>query len=219
MVELCVQLFDIGLAQHGQRKDEVKSFFDCSREAIANNQQSAAQIVRDFENARRQGMSEMQQDTDTPLQEAQLNLGSMEVSQLCDSLMTLELQLVNQLEDIFKDSERNISDMVSSFIECRDLENHHHEMILEIAIAKLEQVTRNELDDDISDELRMLFADKDTVMNAISASHDTHLLKIDNREDELVTRIDSWISTLFKLIQDEEVTRHRKRIAEIHNYK
>ena len=26
-----------------------------------------------------------------------------------------------------------------------------------------------------------LFVDKDTIMNAVSASHDTHLLKIDNK--------------------------------------
>lgn len=29
-----------------------------------------------------------------------------------------------------------------------------------------------------------LFVDKDTLMNAVSASHDTHLLKIDNKVDK-----------------------------------
>ncbi|CDQ88962.1 unnamed protein product [Oncorhynchus mykiss] len=63
-----------------------------------------------------------------------------------------------------------------------------------------------------------LFVDKDTVINAVSASHDTHLLKIDNREDELMTRCNSWMSALMKSVQDEEVKRNRKRISEIHNY-
>lgn len=41
-----------------------------------------------------------------------------------------------------------------------------------------------------------LFVDKDTIVNAVGASHDIHLLKIDNREDELVTRINSWCTQL-----------------------
>jgi hypothetical protein len=45
-----------------------------------------------------------------------------------------------------------------------------------------------------------LFVDKDTVINAVSASHDTHLLKIDNREDELMTRCNSWMSALMKSV-------------------
>lgn len=38
--------------------------------------------------------------------------------------------------------------------------------------------------------------DKDTIVNAVGASHDIHLLKIDNREDELVTRVNSWCTRL-----------------------
>ena len=41
-----------------------------------------------------------------------------------------------------------------------------------------------------------LFVDKDTIVNAVGASHDIHLLKIDNREDELVTRVNSWCAHL-----------------------
>ncbi|XP_010872711.2 dynein regulatory complex subunit 3 isoform X4 [Esox lucius] len=226
LVELCMQMFEVGLAQHGRREDELKSFFDCSREAVEENQQRAAQSVADFERARRQVMSEMQQATDPRLLETQLNHCNDEINQLCDSLMTQELQLVDQLEDIIKDFERDILDMVAGFVEvvqgifaqCRDLENHHHEKLLEIAVATLEQVAKNELEEDMPDDVRMLFVDKDTVINAVSASHDTHLLKIDNREDELVTRVNSWISALIKSIQDKEVKRNRKRIAEIHNY-
>ncbi|KAK6312234.1 hypothetical protein J4Q44_G00178980 [Coregonus suidteri] len=224
LVALCVQVFKIGLAQRGRREDEVKSFFDCSREAVDDNQQRAAQITADFEKARRQ------QATDTRLLEAQLNHCREEINQLCDSLMTQELQLVDQLEDIIKYFERNISDMVAglkeyilyylipTFAQCRDLENHHHEKLLEIAVTTLERVAKNELEEDMPDDVRMLFVDKDTVINAVRASHDTHLLKIDNREDELVTRSNSWMSALMKLVQDEEVKRNRKRISEIHNY-
>ncbi|KAM4598286.1 dynein regulatory complex subunit 3 [Polymixia lowei] len=232
MVELCVQMFDIGLVEHKLRETEVKSFFDGLKEAVADNQQRAALIVADFEQRRRKRILDLRQMSDTHLLEAQLNQYSEEIKQLCDNLMTLELQLVDQLEDIIKDFERNISDMVGSFIEtvhsiypfllhtfaqCRDLENHHHEKMRDIALATLEKVAKNEAEEDMPDDVRMLFVDKDTVNNAVAGSHDTHLLKIDSREDMLVTRINAWMGVLIKGIQDDEVKRNRKRISEIHN--
>ncbi|XP_014058429.1 dynein regulatory complex subunit 3-like isoform X1 [Salmo salar] len=111
-----------------------------------------------------------------------------------------------------------VSLLLETFAQCRDLENHHHEKLLEIAVATLERVAKNELEEDMPDDVRMLFVDKDTVINAVSASHDTHLLKIDNREDELMMRCNSWMSALMKSVQDEEVKRNRKHISEIHNY-
>ena len=38
--------------------------------------------------------------------------------------------------------------------QCRDLENIHHEKLMEIAIFTLEKVVKNELDDEIPDDLR-----------------------------------------------------------------
>uniref|UniRef100_A0A9J8CL39 Dynein regulatory complex subunit 3 n=1 Tax=Cyprinus carpio carpio TaxID=630221 RepID=A0A9J8CL39_CYPCA len=226
MEALCVQIFDAGLTQHAQRTAEVESFFTCSHEAVADNRQKAAQIAADFESSRRQKIVEMQQITDVELLEDNISSCQEQASQLSETLMSLELQLVDQLEDIFKDFERNISDMVGGFIEyvqgifaqCRDLENQHHEQQLEIALATLEKVVKNELEEEIPDDMAMLLVDKDTVTNAVSASHDTHLLKIDNREDELLTRINSWMSGLLKSIHDEEVKRNRKRVSEIRNY-
>ncbi|XP_061081055.1 dynein regulatory complex subunit 3 [Conger conger] len=226
MVALCVQLFELGLVQKRARDEEVKCFFDCFHEAVEDNQQVASEIIVDFEKARREMLLEMQRMMDREELLARIGQGSKETCDLHDELMTLELQLADQLEDVVKDFERNISDMVASFIEaaqgifaqCRDLENIHNEKLLEISMATLEKVAKNELEEESQDELRALLVDKDTVMSAIGASHDTHLLKIDNREDELVTRINSWVASLMKTIHHDEVARNRKRIAEIHNY-
>jgi hypothetical protein len=65
-------------------------------------------------------------------------------------------------QDAIKDFERNMSDMVATFIEtvqgfisqCRDLENMHHERLLESSIITLEKVVKNELDDEIPDDVR-----------------------------------------------------------------
>ena len=66
------------------------------------------------------------------------------------------------MQDVIKDFERNMADMVSLFCEYnqgmmrqgRDLENMHHERLLEIAIVVLEKVVKNELDEEIPDDLR-----------------------------------------------------------------
>lgn len=60
--------------------------------------------------------------------------------------------------------------------------------------------------------------DKDTIMNAVSSSHDVHLLKIDNKEDDIVTRINNWMKHLIETIHDEqEVKRSRHRVTEINH--
>ena len=61
-----------------------------------------------------------------------------------------------------------------------------------------------------------LFVDKDTIIGAVSASHDAHMLKIDNQEDDMMTRIKTWMSELIRDTHDkEEIERNRARIIEI----
>lgn len=68
------------------------------------------------------------------------------------------------LQEAVKEFERNLSDMVGAFIEkvqgyfsqCRDLENQHHERMLEISMITLEKAIKNELDEDVSEDLRMV---------------------------------------------------------------
>ncbi|XP_034639862.1 dynein regulatory complex subunit 3 isoform X3 [Trachemys scripta elegans] len=149
-----------------------------------------------------------------------------DISQLSDTLMTLEMQTVDQLEEIIKDFERNIADQVSTFIEnvqgmmaqCRDLENHHHEKLLEIAINTLEKIVKSEFDEEMPDDVRLLFVDKDTIVNAVNASHDIHLLKIDNREDDIVTKANSWSSSVIEEVHKNELHRNRNRVREINQY-
>ncbi|KAJ8251203.1 hypothetical protein GJAV_G00218450 [Gymnothorax javanicus] len=231
----------MGMTQKLARDEEVKCFFDCFREAVEDNQKVASEMIMDFDKSRKEMLQEIQTMTDQQLLLSRIEQGSKEIRNLQDALMSLELQLVEQLEDVIKDFERNISDMVVTFTEaaqgiypvslihkpdvpvctfaqCRDLENNHNEKLLEISMVTLEKVAKNEVEEDSLDELRALLVDKDTVTGAIGASHDTHLLKIDNREDELITRINSWVAGLIKSIHHNEVTRNRKRIAEIHHY-
>ncbi|KAI3359888.1 hypothetical protein L3Q82_014238 [Scortum barcoo] len=176
---------------------------------------------------------ELQQLSDPDLLKVKINDYNDEIDQLCKSLMAVEIQLVSQLEDVINKFDINISDMVGNFSEtvqgiypllcytfaqCRDLEDNYHEKVKTIAVATLENVAKDNLQEDLPEDVKMLFTDRDAVMDALTTSHDNHLLKINDRETQLVSRLNSWKVALFKGIQDKELKQNRMRISDIHRY-
>ncbi|XP_075421995.1 dynein regulatory complex subunit 3 isoform X2 [Ascaphus truei] len=160
-VTICQSVFEYGLVHHKKREAEMSTFNECLLEAMRENQEEGARQTQAFEDKNDEFFYELPQNTDLQNQDAKMFQYNEDISQLMDSLLTLELQLVEQLE---------------------------------------------------------LFVDKDTIVNAVNASHDIHLLKIDNREDELVTKINSWATNLIQKVHRDEMQRNRKRVAEITSY-
>ncbi|XP_058509505.1 dynein regulatory complex subunit 3 [Solea solea] len=226
MVALCVQLFEAGMAEHKQREAEVNSFLSGQTQAVTDYQQRAAQILAEFEQQHKEMLLELQQLSDPDIVEVKVSHHSNEIEQLCTGLMSLEFQLVSQLEEIIKKLEINISDMVANFTEsvqgifaqCRELQDNYHRKVHEIAVATLKKVAMDNRDEDMPDEVRMLFMDKDTVMDALATAHDNHLQKINDRETQLVTRVDAWRVALIKEIQDKELKRNRACVSDILRY-
>uniref|UniRef100_A0A670XVZ3 Dynein regulatory complex subunit 3 n=1 Tax=Pseudonaja textilis TaxID=8673 RepID=A0A670XVZ3_PSETE len=211
-VEICQTLFEYGLQQHQRREDEIAVFYECLNEALKDNQDEGTRIIHEFEKNR--------------------GVGSF-LFKITPSCFPTPFQ------EVIKDFERNILDLVSIFIEneqglypfecssltfcctmaqCRDLENHHHEKLLETAINTLEKIVKSEYDEEMPDEVRMLFVDKDTIVNAVNASHDIHLLKIDNREDEIITKANNRVYNLIEKVHKDEIHRNRNRVLELHHY-
>ncbi|XP_068574863.1 dynein regulatory complex subunit 3 [Cebidichthys violaceus] len=225
MVELCMQLSETGLAEHKRRETEVNSFFSGQSEAVTRYQREASQILANFEQQHKRRIVELQQLSDKDLVMVKINHCKEEINQLCNSLVALECQLISQLEDIIKKLDINISDMIGNFIktaqgtfeQCRDLENNYHEKVQVIA-ATLENVAEDNPDEDMPGRDKMLFVDKDTVMDALANSHKNHLWKIKDRETQLMTRADAWKVALVKGIQDTELKRNRTRISDVHRY-
>lgn len=55
-------------------------------------------------------------------------------------------------------------------------------------------------------------------MSAVSSSHDVHLLKIDNKEDDIMTHINQWLKVMIENIHnEEEIIRNRTRVSEINH--
>ncbi|XP_029785066.1 dynein regulatory complex subunit 3 isoform X2 [Suricata suricatta] len=225
-VIICLSIFEYGLKQQEKRRVELDTFNECVQEAIQENQEQGRHRVARFEEKHSLNLNTLRDESDLTNFETKIVEYSENITELFNVLMTLEMQLVEQLEETINMFERNITDLVALFIEnvqglmaqCRDLENHHHEKLLEIAISTLEKTLKGELDEDLPEDVRALFVDKDTIVNAVGTSHDLHLLKIDNREDELVTRTNSWCSHLVDTIHKDEIMRNRRRVKEIYQY-
>ncbi|KAI4556211.1 hypothetical protein MJT46_014834 [Ovis ammon polii x Ovis aries] len=198
-VIICLNIFEYGLKQQEKRKAELDNFMECVQEAIQENQEQGKLKIAKFEEKHLLSLNAIREESELSNIEAKIVQYSEDITELFNVLMTLEMQLMEQLE-------------------CRDLENHHHEKLLEIAINILEKIVKGEMDEDLPDDVRSLFVDKDTIVNAVGASHDIHLLKIDNREDELVTRVNSWCTHLLDKIHKDEIMRNRKRVKEINQY-
>lgn len=223
---ICQQIFQYGLGEHKKRDAEVVTFWECVEEAKSENKDIGMKAVDEFMAEKKKLFADLSHVTDPKILEAKVQEFNVHVTELWDKLMGYELQLVDQLEEVIQNFERNMQDMVSAFVEnlqgflaqCRDAENVHHEKMMEISQLTLDKVVKNELDEEISEDLRMLFVDKDTINNAVSSSHDVHLLKIDNKEDDIVTRINNWLKHVIETIHEEqEIKRNRERVTEINH--
>jgi len=61
-----------------------------------------------------------------------------------------------------------------------------------------------------------LLVDKETLVNALTSSHDSRLQCIDAREDDMTSRINRWLATVVdELHEREELRRNRSRVMEI----
>ena len=78
------------------------------------------------------------------------------------------------VQETIKEFELNMSDMVATFVEniqaltakCRELENQHHEHVMEICDHLLDKVVKTELSDDLAEELQ-----------EVDHSHNLHCMK------------------------------------------
>ncbi|KAM9780053.1 dynein regulatory complex subunit 3-like [Neosynchiropus ocellatus] len=101
--------------------------------------------------------------------------------------------------------------------QCRDLENDYYRQVQDVAVAAIEAAAQDGLED-IVEDFREIFLDKEILIDVLATSHDNHLTKINDRESELVTRLNAWKATLIKGIQDDAQRWNSTRISDIERY-
>ncbi|KAJ4931959.1 hypothetical protein JOQ06_010395 [Pogonophryne albipinna] len=183
--------------------------FKPNNETVIEYQQKALHILANFEQQHKERTVDMRKLSDRELMKVKINQCNDEINQLCKGLMTLEFQMVSQLEDITKSH---------TFAQCRDLEDDYNGKVRVSALALLDDASKDNLDEFLPDDVRILFTDKETVMDALATGHDNHLMKINDRETQLVSRANSWKVALIKGIQDKDLKENRMRIKDLHRY-
>ncbi|XP_041852100.1 dynein regulatory complex subunit 3 isoform X2 [Melanotaenia boesemani] len=215
LMELCTQLFNIGLAEHTRRETELNSFFSNQNEAETHYKNKALQRTEELE---------LLADPDTL--KLKINHCNDEITQFCNSLLTLEFELDNKLEEEIKKLDATVTDMVGNFSEtalgifaqCRDLEDDYFQKVREIAVATLEKVAKENQEEEMPEDVMMLFTDKNTVMDALATGHDNHLKIINDRENQLVTRVNAWRVALIRGIREEALQWNHMHVSDIYRY-
>jgi len=63
-----------------------------------------------------------------------------------------------------------------------------------------------------------LLVDRETLVSALTTSHDAHLQRIDGREDDMTSAIRHWLTTVVDDVHDRhELRRNRTRVIEINH--
>ncbi|NXV15601.1 DRC3 protein, partial [Cepphus grylle] len=226
-VSVCENLFNYGLKEHEKREAEVSDFYESLHEALTANQQEGRKLILDFENRNKRRLYEIRNASSYDIAESKRAEYKEDILQLSDALMTLEMLIADQLEVRVKHVpvRPHIQNMgafsltiFSTITQCRDLENRHHEELIDISITTLEKSVKNELDEDLPADVQMLLVDKTTIVNAVNASHGIHLLKIDKRESDILSNTYRWQSSVTEKAAQNEINRNRERVREIIQY-
>ncbi|KAJ1564306.1 Dynein regulatory complex subunit 3 [Cladochytrium tenue] len=210
------------LRRHAEKQEEEAMFDECLRTAKADVDRSCRERMDAYSHEKKMMIRVVQSSRDAREIDETLKELKDKTSLLSDFMMGLEMQLVEQFEETTKEFERNYTELCSGvnehgqacFARLRELENEHHEKFTECVMQTYERFAKGELDD-LDDDLRDVLGDKDSLVNAINASHDFRLGKLDHQEDGLVSGTARALDALTQGVHEAEVRRNRSRVCEI----
>ncbi|BHF70231.1 Dynein regulatory complex subunit 3 [Sparganum proliferum] len=207
-----------------ERDAEIENVTFCLSETKARTKENCLHLVEDFKTKKNERFERLAKLEDA--HEVQLSLQEyyQEISNLWNKLMGFEVSLMDQIDDIIKEFETTMTELVDRFIQnvedymgtCRDAEIQYHEQMSEHCFQLLERIAKNEIRVSLNEDLFEFFLDKDSVSNALAGMHDAHTLVFDSKADSMTARIRTWAANLFaSLHEDHETKRSQERITEI----
>ena len=101
----------------------------------------------------------------------------------------------------------------SVFRQLEDVTNSYVEALHGLVDDLITKYQNDELEE--QPEVASLFADRDTIKNAVTTSHDNHLGRVVAKADELHEREDHHAKMLIEKLTQGEYKRNRHRVSEI----
>eukprot|EP00066_Takifugu_rubripes_P002601 XP_003964633.1 PREDICTED: leucine-rich repeat-containing protein 48 [Takifugu rubripes] len=209
-------LFELGLGEQKRREAEVNLFYSGQRQTLRDEQEEISDILTTFEEKHEKKIEELQNLSDAEELAIDIEDFNDEIKEVFNILIGREVELLSGLEDIMALLETNISDMVYTFVTCRDLESSFYKKISENAQATPDNIGTDSLE--VSEEAERLFTGGETLMKKLAVSHDNRLEKLKNREAQLIERLSAWKVDLLKEIKDKHIKQNHFRVTCIYAY-
>ncbi|XP_076247829.1 dynein regulatory complex subunit 3 [Calliopsis andreniformis] len=236
-IVLCQEFCEVGMKEHEKRIEEINLFVKAVNEGKEASQNRGRLIVNEVLERKIKILKKVNQllkqlvgDVDHATLEQVTQKAQKLAEEFTDiitdawtKLMSTEIELHEQMQDVIEAFRINITDMVESFItilrgyfsQLRNCEAEYNDTINGLVLYYISG---------IGDESKMpshlvnLCGDKDTLNTTISNSHEKHLQVIDTREDTMVNRLRNWLEEYTEQLVKDENERNNQQILEISHF-
>ncbi|XP_054743337.1 dynein regulatory complex subunit 3 [Anastrepha obliqua] len=148
------------------------------------------------------------------------------INEIWQQLMSQELHLHESIEESTVNFQRRIQEMMAKFVEqvqtyfgqLRDIAIHFSENMAEVATHYVNTKLALQDFDDVPPELLHCMEDREAVLNLIAGMKDSHIQRIDEREDRLMVRSRDFIENMIDELNNDELERNRAKILEINSF-
>ncbi|EFJ51609.1 hypothetical protein VOLCADRAFT_73327 [Volvox carteri f. nagariensis] len=213
------------LDQHNRKKAEYEEWLNVVRGYLDEKDAEARKLIVEFEKAKKHTARTV---VDNPaLADNQILSLKVKLMSLKDQLMAIEMETVEILDGLVQEFDRAYSELAETnkgqyntyFTQVRDLQNSFFNQLTSVAMTVFEKYNQENSDiESLPEDARTLLQDKDSLMNALQASHDAHMQKIDALEDRLISQELRSANDLTSSNATWATRRNRDRISEIINY-
>ncbi|KAA6424820.1 MAG: leucine-rich repeat-containing 48 isoform 1 [Trebouxia sp. A1-2] len=186
------------LEQHEKKKSEYQEWWTVVEQAMVQKDTAAKQVVLTFQKTKKHVFRSIEERTEEEPDKSEELLAdlAMKRSGLAESLSKLEVESREILLELLAEFDRRYSDIAEAdrghyttyFATVRDLDSRFYEACNTTALLSLEKYGQEGSDlEALPEEARTLLQDKDTLLNAVQASHDAHGTVLDGIEDRLTS--------------------------------
>jgi|SaaInlStandDraft_6_1057023.scaffolds.fasta_scaffold26775_2 hypothetical protein len=233
--ELTTEFMDVILKTF-EKKEEEKSLFLKTYNGInSKNMSDGMSILEEFGAKKKRILREMHPGELSVDEERVLEDIRGENDRISDKLLEIEMMQVEQYEEIIREFERRMSELVNQNIEhvqmffarLRELESSCFESMAALANQEIDKAAAaaaagaagDESDQEDADEgdeeVKAILSDKDALMNMLNSGHDSRISKIDAREDDMTQREHKSLEDFVSAHKNKEYQRNRDRVAEV----
>jgi hypothetical protein len=216
--------------QYRLLNEEEQLFQEAYTKVTEDSRLEMIRAVKTMERKRRAFMvsfnTEEEQAAEAPNDDAESVRFVELISEVKDDLLRQEFALVDMVSEmirayetvLFDDMLGAINERISSFFNVvRMTETEYNDKLTEICMKLWERFNQGEALE-VSDEVRSILIDKDTLLSTITQSHEHRTTKLYRRQEDISGMYKAKIEALASNARQADLERNRKRIAEIANY-